>query len=320
MAKAKQSDTMNLMKLMVDFDTDKECRDALEQLRWPEGVRCPRCEGEKVYRAEPRKQFDCALCGYQFSVTSGTIFNDSHLPLPSWFAATYLICESKKGMSANQIKRTLGVSYKTAWYLCHRIRAAMKDATPEALRGTIEFDETWIGGKVRGMGKGYRKNKAAVVGAVQRGGEIRLKVVKRVNKYHVQKFIKSVVDDDAERYMTDESYVYNKLADQNTTHETVNHKAEEWVRGDMHTNTVEGVWSLLKRSIIGSYHQLSAKHLPAYLDEISFRYNNRDNDYLFRDTLTALLAAQPMPYKDLIKDKASLSTQYRRKRKPKKPE
>ncbi len=312
MPKAKPSDAMNLMTLMRDYDTDIECRAALESLRWPDGVRCPRCESGKVYRAEPRKQFDCALCGYQFSVTSGTIFNDSHLGLPKWFAATYLLCESKKGMSANQMKRTLGVSYKTAWYLCHRIRAAMKDATPEPLRGTIEFDETFIGGKVRGKGAGYRKNKTAVVGAVQRGGEIRLKVVKRVNKYHVQKFIKSVVHDEAERYMTDESNVYNRLADHNTTHETVEHKAEEWVRGDVHTNTVEGVWSLLKRSIIGSYHQLSAKHLPAYLDEISFKYNNRENDYLFRDTMIALVQAEPMPYKNLIAEKVSDSTRYRR--------
>ena len=313
MAKKRQTDTMNLMRLMVDYDTDKECRDALESLRWPDGVRCPRCESEKVYRAEPRKQFDCALCGYQFSVTSGTIFKDSHLPLPSWFAATYLICESKKGISANQIKRTLGISYKTAWYLCHRIRAAMKDATPEPLREIVELDETLIGGKVRGMGKGYRKNKAIVAGAVQRGGEVRLRVVKRQNKRHVQQFVKSVVHADAERLMTDETYLYDGLADANTTREHVNHKAEEWVRGDVHTNTIEGVWSLLKRSV-GSYHQLSVKHLPAYLDEISFRYNNRENDYLLRDTLAALLKAEPMPYKKLIAEKVSDPTLARRKR------
>jgi transposase-like protein len=317
MAKAKPKDSMNLMRLMDAYDTDKECRDALEALRWPEGVRCPRCDADKVYRAEPRKQFDCALCGYQFSVTSGTIFNDSHLPLPSWFVATYLICESKKGISANQIKRTLGVSYKTAWYLCHRIRAAMKDATPEMLRGIIEFDETYVGGKVRGRGAGFVKNKAIVVGAVERGGDIRIRVIKRRNKRAIQQFVKSVAHEDAEGFMTDEAYVYIGIGDADTPHETVRHKDEEWVRGDVHTNTVEGVWSLLKRSIVGSYHQLSAKHLPAYLDEISFRYNNRENAYLFRDTLTALINAEPMPYKDLIKDKASLSTQYRRKRKAK---
>ena len=305
----------NLMTLMRDFDTDAECRQALERLRWPAGVRCPRCDGEKIYRAEhqtSRQQFDCSLCGYQFSVTSGTIFNDSHLPLPSWFVATYLICESKKGMSANQIKRTLGVSYKTAWYLCHRIRAAMKDATPEPLRGIIEFDETYVGGKVRGRGAGFVKNKSVVVGAVERGGNVRIRMIQRRNKRAIQKFVQSVAHDDAERFMTDEANVYTGISDEGTTHETVQHKLEEWVRGDVHTNTVEGVWSLLKRSIIGSYHQLSAKHLPAYLDEISFRYNNRDNAYLFRDTLTALVQADPMPYKELVREKVSESTRRRR--------
>lgn len=310
-----KAQTMNLMRLMTDYDTDGECRAALESLRWPEGVRCPRCESDKVYRAEPRKQFDCALCGYQFSVTAGTIFHDSHLGLPRWFAAVYLICESKKGISANQMKRVLGVSYKTAWYLCHRIRAAMKDATPEQLRGIIEIDETLVGGKRQHVGKGYRKNKSVVIGAVERGGNVRLKVIKRQNKRHMQSFVKSVVHDDAEAIYTDEAHAYQGVADGNTRHETVQHKAEEWVRADVHTNQIEGVWSLLKRSIVGSYHQLSAKHLPAYLDEISFRYNNRENEYLFCDTLMALLESETMPYQELIREKLSESTRRRRAKK-----
>jgi transposase-like protein len=302
----------NLMDLMAEYDTDAECRAVLEALRWPDGVRCPRCEGEKVYRAEPRKQFDCASCGYQFSVTAGTIFHDSHLSLPKWFVVAYLLCESKKGMSANQIKRTIGVSYKTAWYLCHRIRAAMKDASEGMLRGIIEVDETLVGGKRTHVGKGYRANKSVVIGAVERGGNVRLKVIKRQNKRHMQGFVRSVVHDDAEAIYTDEANAYQGVGDGNTRHETVHHKSEEWVRADVHTNTVEGVWSLLKRSIIGSYHHLSAKHLPAYLDEISFRFNNRANDYLFRDTLTALLRAETMPYQELIREKVSESTRYRR--------
>src|SRR5690348_11764466 len=118
---------MNLMTLMVDFDTEEECRIALEKLRWPDGVKCPRCQSDKISRIQKRDQFDCDSCRYQFSATSGTIFHDSHLPLPKWFAAAYLMCESKKGISANQLKRTLKVSYKTAWYLCHRIRKAMEE-------------------------------------------------------------------------------------------------------------------------------------------------------------------------------------------------
>ncbi|HEX5478617.1 MAG TPA: IS1595 family transposase, partial [Dehalococcoidia bacterium] len=242
---------MNLMQLMQDFDTDGECRKALEELRWPEGVECPRCEGKKVYRApfqKARQQFDCASCGYQFSVTVGTIFADTKLPLPKWFAAVYLMVESKKGISANQMKRTIGVSYKTAWYLCHRIRKAMADATPSLLTGVVEVDETFVGGKVRGRGRGYRNNKTMVMGAVARGGEVRFKVGKRRNRKTLHNFIATVVDDDAEAIYTDDWSAYEGVGDANTRHETVNHSVEEWVRADVHTNTVEGVWSLLKRS------------------------------------------------------------------------
>ena len=308
---------MNLMKLMDAYDTDAECRAVLEQLRWPDGVACPRCEGKKIYRAEQQKarqQFDCASCGYQFSVTAGTIFHDSKLGLPKWFVATYLMCESKKGISANQMGRTLGVAYKTAWYLCHRIRAAMKDLDAEPLRGIVEVDETLVGGKVRGWGKGYRGNKSIVIGAVERGGSVRLKVIKRQNKRHMQRFVREAVHDDAEAIYTDEAKAYRGVGDDDTRHETVHHKSEEWVRGDVHTNQIEGVWWLLKRSIVGSFHQLSVKHLPAYLDEIAFRYNNRTNEYLFRDTLMALVGAEAMPYQELIREKVSPSTLYRRRR------
>ena len=296
---------MNLMQLMRDFDTDKECRDVLEDLRWPEGVACPRCEGKKIYRADHKKarqQFDCASCGYQFSVTVGTIFQDSKLPLPTWFAATYVITESKKGVSSNQLKRMLGVSYKTAWYLSHRIRAAMKEANPLPLTGIIEADETWIGGRKRGVGRGV-KTQTMVLGAMEREGEVRFTIAKRRNRKTLQTFIGSVVSDDAEAIYTDEWAGYEGIGDGNMRHETVNHSIEEWVRADVHTQGIEGVWSLFKRSIVGSYHQLSTKHLPAYLDEMAFRFNNRDNPYLFRDTLLKLIKAETMPYAELIAEK-----------------
>jgi len=313
------SNKIDLSGLIDRYGSEDKCSAYLEGLRWPEGVRCPRCDSDKLSRIVKRGQFDCDSCRYQFSVKVGTIFHDSKLKLSKWFLATFMICEAKKGISANQLGRTLGVSYKTAWYLCHRIRAAMKDAAPEPLRGTIEIDETLVGGKVRGKGKGYRSNKSIVIGAVERGGDVRLKVIKRQNKRHMQTFVRSVVHEDAERLMTDEAYAYVGIGDANTTHETVHHKAEEWVRADVHTNQIEGVWSLLKRSIVGSYHQLSAKHLPAYLDEVSFKYNNRDNVFLFRDTLIALLASETMPYQELIREKVSDSTLARRKRKAKDP-
>src|SRR5438094_3537112 len=150
---------MNLMKLFVKFGTDDKCREYLEELRWPDGVHCPRCGLAKISHMYKRHQFDCDSCGYQFSVTAGTIFHDSHLPLSKWFAAIYLICESKKGISSNQLKRTLQVSYKTAWYLTHRIRAAMAAAFTEPLTGVVEVDETFVGGKAKNMHKADRARK-----------------------------------------------------------------------------------------------------------------------------------------------------------------
>src|SRR6266853_1740065 len=155
-------DDMNLVELVQKFADDEKCRAYIEALRWPKSVTCPRCKGEKVYSILKRDQFVCDSCSYQFSATAGTIFHDSHLPLWKWFLATYLLCESRKGMSANQIKRTLGISYKTDWYLCHRIRAAMREAEHK-LSGVVEIDETYIGGKQRGH-KGKLKSKAAVIG------------------------------------------------------------------------------------------------------------------------------------------------------------
>src|SRR6266536_3585030 len=167
---------MDLMKLMREFDTPEECRAYLEGLKWRDGVKCPRCQSEKISRIRERNQFDCDSCRYQFSVTAGSIFHDSHLPLPKWFAAVYLMCEARKGVSANQLKRTLGVAYKTAWYLCHRIRKAMEEANPVPLKGTVEVDEAYIGGKRRHVGHGYTRNKTMVLGAIERGGPVRLRV------------------------------------------------------------------------------------------------------------------------------------------------
>ena len=290
---------MNLVELIQAFGTDEKCRERLEQLRWPTGIECPRCQGKTISHIEKRDQFDCDSCRYQFSVTAGTIFHDSHLPLSKWFLATYIICESKKGISANQLKRMLNVTYRTAWHLCHRIRAAMKEGTVRPISGIVEVDETYVGGKVRGRGRGYRENKTMVLGAIQRGGEVRFKVDKRNDRKTLHAFIKAVVDDKAEAIHTDEWQAYKGIADANTRHETVNHKAEEWVRAEVHTNTVEGVWSLFKRSIVGSYHQLSEKHMNAYLDEFAWRFNQRDNPYLFRDTLITLLKAETLEYKEL---------------------
>ena len=312
MAKPRSVKPAKTLTALVDrFRSEEKCRTYLEELRWPQGAVCARCGSDKLSRMYQRDQFDCDACGYQFSVMAGTVFHDTHLPLRKWFMAAYIMCESKKGVSANQLKRMLGVSYKTAWYLCHRIRSAMVEAQGALLMGVVEADETFIGGKLkagkradggRGFPDGFdwRANKSTVLGAIERGGKLRLRKARNNRKTNIEAFLRAVVADDAAAIYTDELKSYKKVGDANTIHDSVNHHTEEWVRGDVHTNTVESAWSLLKRSIIGSYHRLSAKHLEAYLAEFEFRFNNRANEFLFRDTLTRLVTAENLPYSKLI--------------------
>lgn len=316
-APAHKSD-MDLMKLITKFDTDEKCRIALEKLRWPEGVRCIRCGSEKISRNYKRNVFECTPCGYHFTVTAGTIFHDSHLPLRKWFIATYLICESKKGISALQLKRVLGVAYKTAWYLCHRVREAVKDAdtTPLGLdSGFVECDEAFIGGKGKWMHKSDRKRRAfqhgvkgkkVVLGAIERNGKVRLQYGGQdvVTKDEIRAFLKAKLADETKVISTDGSSLYTGIDDENTVHVSVDHLRGEYVRGLAHTNTLENVWSLFRRSIIGSYHQVSFKHFDRYLDEFEFRFNNRHNPFLFRDTLLRLLQSSNLEYKTLTSPKA----------------
>ena len=294
---------MDIVSLLDRFNTDSECRDLLEGLRWPGGVACLRCGDMEVSRINGRPQWDCPSCGYQFSVTTGTIMHDTHLPLRKWFAAIYLLCEAHKGMSAMQIKRTIGVAYKTAWYLCHRIREAMGNnrLSGPTLVGVVEVDETMVGGKVRGKGrKAGRANKVYVAGAIQRGGYVRLQRVPNVRRHTLHGFIRDTVQDEAEAIYTDELRSYLGIADDDTRHETVNHSTEQWVLGDVHTNSIEGVWSLFKRSIVGSFHKMSVKHMDRYLEELEWRFNNRDNPHIFRDTLQRIVTTGALPYSDLI--------------------
>ncbi len=293
---------INLVSLIENFGSEDECRNFLRKLRWPNGVRCLRCNSDKTPWLENQRKHQCKSCRYQFSVTTNTIFHDTHLPLWKWFLAVYLIVEAKKGISANQLKRTLNVSYKTAWYLSHRIRDAFKEVDAQLLKGIVEADETFVGGKVEGHGRGYRGNKTVVVGAFQRDGAIRLQVVRGRDRETLQGFIRENVAGDAQAIYTDDWKAYEGIADHDTKHETVNHSEKEYARGDVHTNSMENVWSLLKRSIVGSYHQVSAKHLDAYLDELEFRFNNRENPYMFRDALCKLLVANCLPYAKLIED------------------
>jgi transposase-like protein len=292
------SQELDLCTLIQEFGDEAKCRAYIEKLRWPKGIACPSCKSDKISRILKRNQFDCDACRYQFSATAGTIFHDTHLPLWKWFLATYLLCESRKGMSANQMKRQLKISYKTAWYLCHRIRAAMLETAQEKLGGTVKIDETYVGGKKRRWRP--RSEKSVVIGIRQRNGDLRMIRAKDATSATVREIIDANVGGHVEVIMTDESSIYpwalNEL--KKGVHKTINH-SREYAHGDIHTNTVESAFSLLKRGIVGTWHKVSAKHLPAYLDEMCFRFNNRKNDYLFRDTMLKLIGSPNLEYKDL---------------------
>jgi transposase-like protein len=300
---------MTLPELNSKFSTDEACREILTKLRWPAGVECPRCHNQIVWWVESRKQFTCSECSYQFSALTGTIFNDSHLPLPIWFIAVLLICEAKKGMSASQLKRTLWGqhkgSYKTAWYLCHRIRAAMASAEKPMLGGTIEMDETYVGGKMRGKHWKKRENntKEVVIGIKQRNGDVRFFHAEDAKQGTLARYIKENVSQDVEVIMTDDLPAYPGAIDLaghgRGRHKSVNHTAKVYVDGDITTNGIESAFSLLKRGIIGSWHKVSAKHLEAYLQEMEFRFNRRHSKTLFVDTLRHMVTADPLTFESL---------------------
>ena len=294
-----------LCEVLRTFGNDQSCREYLEALRWPDRVTCPRCQSVKTSRVYDRKVFDCDSCRYQFSVLAGTIFQDTKLPLATWFATTYLMCEARKGVSANQIKRMIGGSYKTSWYLCHRIRAAMKEVNPKPLDGTVEMDETWVGGRERnphGAGRiPYSESKKVpVIGIKQRGGELRFFHAEDAKSGTLAKYIQENIAHDVDVIVTDELPAYKKAVGI-LKHETVNHSAKEYVRfgTDIHTNTVESAFSLLKRGIIGTWHRISPKHLQAYLDEMTFRFDRRNRSDLFIDTLRHMVTADPLTFEEL---------------------
>jgi len=293
---------MTLTDINQMFSTDEQCRALLAKLRWPLGKECVRCKGKRLFEIPTQKKLECAECGYQFTVTAGTIFHDSHLPLEKWFLAVILLCESRKGMSANQVKRLLGISYKTAWYLCHRIRSAMAQAERPMLDGTVEMDETYIGGKQKGLRRpGFGdSNKQVVVGIRQRGGDLRFFHAADAKSGTLARYIQENISEDVDVIVTDEYRPYRKAVGK-ARHETVNHSAKEYVRlgTDIHTNTVESAFSLLKRGIIGTWHKVSAKHLQAYLDEMTFRFDRRKRPDLFVDTLRHMVTADPLTFEEL---------------------
>jgi transposase-like protein len=207
------------------------------------------------------------------------------------------MCESKKGISANQLKRTLKVSYKTAWYLCHRIRKAMEEMNPKQLDGIVEVDETYIGGRYDARRKRGPWDKQPVMGLIQRDGKFEAQTIPTASKRVLVGIIRERVAMNATVF-TDQYPAY-KSVKKTHKHDAVNHSELEWVRGNVHTNNIESAWSLFNRSIVGAYHKLSTKHMDAYLNEFEWRFNNRHNPYLFRDTLMKLVSSDSITYEKL---------------------
>jgi transposase-like protein len=270
------------------FSDETAAREALEAIRWPNGpvcVHCGVCENiAKIATKSARPGlYYCNACKGQFTVTVGTVFEKSKIPLHKWWLATFLLCSSKKGMSSHQLHRTLGVTYKTAWFMTHRIREAMRTGSLAPMGsggGAVEVDETFIGNdrtrKAKGdkKGRGYH-HKHKVLALVDRdAGKVQSMVVDEVNIKTLAPIVRANLAKEA-RLMTDEAGYYIKVGREFAEHGVVRHKAGEYGRGDIHTNTIEGVFSIFKRGMKGVYQHCAKEHLHRYLAEFDFRYNNR---------------------------------------------
>lgn len=299
---------MKLIDVTKQFTTDDKCLDYIEKMRWPHGVGCVHCGSMSVStitrttgKNKRTRIYQCLEkeCGKQFSATSGTIFNDSHLPLTKWFLAIAMICEAKKGMSACQLQRHLGVNYRTAWYLAHRIREAMKEGG--LLTGVVEADETYLTPKKPRKGRPYvKKDKRDVVlGMIERGGKLRLVPIADAKIEIIEPALDKHISQDA-TLQTDGHPTYAIISQRKFAgHRVIDH-ARSYAMGDIHTNTIENAFSLLKRGIYGTFHKVSIKHLGRYCNEFSYRFNRRGEQLaMFDATLKNLTSGKTLSYNRL---------------------
>lgn len=273
---------LTFVELVTRFPDEPSAIRYLEAIRWPAGPYCHRCGCTDVSRVQTERKrplFYCTGCNAQFSITTGTVMEDTKIELHKWLLAIHLMVSSKKSISSLQLGRMLGIAKRSAWHLSHRIRHAMADAMPELLTGTVEADEVYVGGKRKGMGRGYRGNKTAVVTIVQRGGKAHSHIMPEdgVNTASVGAMLTAHVSPTAV-LNTDESPIYTAPGRAFRHHDTVNHRAEEYVRHGARvatTNAVEGFFGNFDRQINGTHHHVSAKHLHRYAHEFDFKYNTR---------------------------------------------
>jgi transposase-like protein len=295
---------MNLRQLMAKFPDDNACREYLMMRRWPKGPVCPRCKkADFVYNIALAWKWECSNpeCrkgnAYRFSLTAGTIFENTKYPLDVWFKVLWTILQSKKGVSSLQLRRMYfdeTTSLRTAWYMAHRLRAAMHDPEFRQLMGVVEVDEAYIGGKQENRHRKDRMKyhgggpahtgKVTVIGAISRKGNVICKIIENTSHHTIDRFVRKMVSDKVELIATDSAASYDWLHI-SYQHETVDHKAGEYVRGAIHTNSIESFWALLKRGVLGTYHHVSRKYLPLYLAEFQFRHNHRDNPDMFGEAV-----------------------------------
>lgn len=293
------------------FNTDEKCRLYLEQQRWNGTPACPHCGSINVCRfASDNKIFKCRekQCRKKFSVTVGTIYENTKVPLTKWFLATYILSTHSKGISSLQLANMVDVTQKTAWFLNHRIREMLTEKSPQLLEGVVEVDETYVGGSLKNIhakkkeAKKGLDNKTMVFGAIQRNGKVRTRVITQTTTDNVSKAIEDFVAPKS-IMVTDEHHAYNQVG-LKYDHKKVNHRSKEYVRKEdkfsVHTNSIEGYWSILKKQIVGIHHSVSPKHLHRYCNESTYRYNNRA---LFQDERFASALANcdgSLNYKTLI--------------------
>jgi len=265
-----------------DYPDENACLERLRSRRYPDGSTCEKCgKATKYHRDAGRKSYSCQWCGHHIHPTAGTIFHKSATPLRLWFYAVFLMAQTRCGISAKQLERELGVTYKTAWRMFNKIRSMLQDNSDEPLSGTVEMDETYVGGRRRGTKRGRPgkdSHKTPVFGMAERQGRVVAKVVPNAKAATLMPHVRKKVLPESTVY-TDEFTVYDRLNRSGYRHSRVHHAEEVYVAGDVHTNTIEGFWSLVKRGIGGVYHSVSSKHLQSYLDEYAFRYNHRKDEH-----------------------------------------